>query len=205
FNSPDSWSPFGKGGLNAYAYCSGDPVNSSDSSGHVSVHFVQFDKVFKSTFQLISNRKVFRAGHFAFAKKELINDFGGKKKLLQLANATGQNPDAIIVKALAERSHPKRLASFLDGNDVYTHVQKFDKYISQLAARRNINHELLKNPTYSDYLTPGELNNLKISQRNIKKELYYSIAESVKLRSPGPNTADFNVEMWNAAIRKSGK
>ncbi|SDW89091.1 RHS repeat-associated core domain-containing protein [Pseudomonas syringae] len=34
FNSPDSLSPFGKGGLNAYAYCAGDPVNRSDPSGH---------------------------------------------------------------------------------------------------------------------------------------------------------------------------
>ncbi|WP_350617515.1 RHS repeat-associated core domain-containing protein, partial [Pseudomonas sp. HY7a-MNA-CIBAN-0227] len=23
FNSPDSWSPFGKGGINAYGYCGG--------------------------------------------------------------------------------------------------------------------------------------------------------------------------------------
>jgi RHS repeat-associated protein len=34
FNSPDSWSPFGEGGLNAYAYCVGDPVNREDSTGH---------------------------------------------------------------------------------------------------------------------------------------------------------------------------
>ncbi|MBF4556067.1 RHS repeat-associated core domain-containing protein [Pseudomonas sp. p50] len=34
FNSPDSWSPFGKGGLNAYAYCVGDPVNRRDPRGH---------------------------------------------------------------------------------------------------------------------------------------------------------------------------
>ncbi|RMV69560.1 hypothetical protein ALP05_02115 [Pseudomonas caricapapayae] len=33
FNSPDSLSPFGKGGLNAYAYCAGDPVNRSDPDG----------------------------------------------------------------------------------------------------------------------------------------------------------------------------
>ncbi|VVQ14763.1 hypothetical protein PS918_05769 [Pseudomonas fluorescens] len=34
FNSPDSWSPFGEGGLNAYGYCESDPVNKFDSSGH---------------------------------------------------------------------------------------------------------------------------------------------------------------------------
>ena len=35
FHSPDSLSPFGKGGLNAYMYCVGDPVNASDPTGHM--------------------------------------------------------------------------------------------------------------------------------------------------------------------------
>lgn len=35
FNSPDNASPFGKGGLNAYAYCLGDPVNMHDPTGHI--------------------------------------------------------------------------------------------------------------------------------------------------------------------------
>lgn len=34
FHSPDSWSPFDSGGLNAYTYCVGDPVNFSDPTGH---------------------------------------------------------------------------------------------------------------------------------------------------------------------------
>jgi RHS repeat-associated protein len=34
FHSPDSWSPFGSGGLNAYIFCTGDPVNFSDPTGH---------------------------------------------------------------------------------------------------------------------------------------------------------------------------
>lgn len=35
FNNPDSLSPFGKGGFNAYMYCGGDPMNWSDPNGHI--------------------------------------------------------------------------------------------------------------------------------------------------------------------------
>ncbi|NUU34529.1 RHS repeat-associated core domain-containing protein [Pseudomonas sp. C2B4] len=35
FHSPDSLSPFGKGGRNTYMYCCGEPVMNSDPSGHV--------------------------------------------------------------------------------------------------------------------------------------------------------------------------
>lgn len=35
FNSPDSLSPFGEGGVNAYGYCGGDPVNWVDLTGHM--------------------------------------------------------------------------------------------------------------------------------------------------------------------------
>ena len=37
FQQPDSWSPFGAGGLNDYAYCSGDPVNLFDPNGHLMI------------------------------------------------------------------------------------------------------------------------------------------------------------------------
>lgn len=35
FISPDRISPFGRGGINSYAYCNGDPVNRTDPSGAV--------------------------------------------------------------------------------------------------------------------------------------------------------------------------
>ncbi|WP_130931164.1 RHS repeat-associated core domain-containing protein [Pseudomonas sp. Sample_24] len=47
FNSPDSLSPFGRGGLNSYAYCSGDPINRYDESGHISTW-----KFFKTLFKI---------------------------------------------------------------------------------------------------------------------------------------------------------
>ncbi|WP_256582498.1 MULTISPECIES: RHS repeat-associated core domain-containing protein [unclassified Pseudomonas] len=34
FRSPDNLSPFTQGGINAYSYCAGEPVNSTDPSGH---------------------------------------------------------------------------------------------------------------------------------------------------------------------------
>lgn len=36
FRCPDSLSPFDAGGVNAYAYCAGDPLNRADPSGHMS-------------------------------------------------------------------------------------------------------------------------------------------------------------------------
>lgn len=35
FQSPDSWSPFGEGGLNAYVFVVGDPINKTDPTGHM--------------------------------------------------------------------------------------------------------------------------------------------------------------------------
>jgi RHS repeat-associated protein len=40
FNSPDNLSPFGKGGMNSYAYGLGDPINRIDPTGHISLSLI---------------------------------------------------------------------------------------------------------------------------------------------------------------------
>lgn len=59
FISPDSWSPFGEGGLNSYAYCLGDPINRRDPTGH---------SVLLAALMMFRERKATPLGHFqAFA------------------------------------------------------------------------------------------------------------------------------------------
>jgi RHS repeat-associated protein len=48
FVSPDNWSPLGRGGLNHYAYCLGNPVSLSDPSGH-SAASIAAAKILKNT------------------------------------------------------------------------------------------------------------------------------------------------------------
>lgn len=50
FRSPDNLSPFGEGGINAYVYCAGNPVNYIDPSGHMF-------KALKSTFGIKDKNK----------------------------------------------------------------------------------------------------------------------------------------------------
>ncbi|MFF5865395.1 RHS repeat-associated core domain-containing protein [Pseudomonas sp. NPDC012596] len=59
FLSPDSFSPFGRGNINSYAYCSGDPVNMVDPSGHTGGMFSKAVAFFsrKKSSKTLSNKE----------------------------------------------------------------------------------------------------------------------------------------------------
>jgi len=85
FCSPDSWSPFGAGGFNAYVYCAGDPTNRSDPTGH----FWGIQKFFRRLFGMKAKSPK-PAKTVAPAVKEGAAQF---KRVDSLTQNTGQTPD----------------------------------------------------------------------------------------------------------------
>lgn len=56
FNRPDLYSPFAKGGHNAYAYCGADPVNATDPSGHFINRIIRlFSNTEKMNYKILKN------------------------------------------------------------------------------------------------------------------------------------------------------
>ncbi len=96
FNSPDSLSPFGEGGLNAYAYCVGDPVNRVDPTGHV------FSKILSLLgYGPTTEFRLFKGGMISF---EYTSDKGLKTIAFQ-AHATGELRDGYHALMLNSARH----------------------------------------------------------------------------------------------------
>jgi RHS repeat-associated protein len=74
FHSPDSWSPFGRGGLNAYMYCGGEPVMNKDPTGHLFI---------------------------PQAIQTLINNLGDVPRIFQAQRAAGQNAVSAMISSVS--------------------------------------------------------------------------------------------------------
>jgi RHS repeat-associated protein len=112
FNSPDSMSPFGRGGLNAYTYCLGDPVNRNDPTGNVSAAILAKMNIFKKNVQLEAVARVTPGGGMSLSD-ELLQV--ARSKLVTFA-AGRRGPQVLRVKEgrYAQSITPDQAIKFRD-------------------------------------------------------------------------------------------
>jgi len=91
FHSPDRLSPFNEGGINAYAYCGGDPANKIDPSGQIN-------------FAIINGVKDLTLGAIAFG----TNYVGLSDNTMQRARIQEQNRIAPLSSGIPEAPLPGR-------------------------------------------------------------------------------------------------
>ncbi|WP_448109593.1 RHS repeat-associated core domain-containing protein [Pseudomonas azerbaijanoccidentalis] len=102
FNSPDSWSPFGKGGFNAYTYCEGDPINRVDPNGHAFI---------KPLLKQMTNQLNTLPNHSTHSlsklTKNLLNiskkELGGKNGIGKLATDSGVKAEEFLLEYVFQK------------------------------------------------------------------------------------------------------
>ncbi|UFI46070.1 RHS repeat-associated core domain-containing protein [Pseudomonas savastanoi] len=138
FNRPDSLSPFGRGGLNAYAYCQGDPVNRSDPGGHVGVH-----RLFLDTLPDLALDRIFR--HLSFKNmaavsgaSNTLNERGAGLIAVQLNKrfVDASNPDVLLDLRSAIENEPGFLPSVFKSADFKVRFEKVTANASQKMSDR---------------------------------------------------------------------
>jgi RHS repeat-associated protein len=125
FNSPDSISPFGKGGLNAYAYCEGEPVSRTDDSGHffsgIKTFFTQAKAQFLSFTSGDKHKPITHMTRISEDLAVFVDEYKGGTRL----NIFGHGAPSMGIQLTANTFlGPKSLAGLVKGTGL--HFESFD-------------------------------------------------------------------------------
>ena len=107
FHSPDSWSPFRGGGLNAYMYCAGDPVNFSDPTGHFKLRLPKW--VSRTSDFLFGGSEVTGPRNLSPNAVESLINISDETGVLMAPERTGELTALLTVARDVERSATRTL------------------------------------------------------------------------------------------------
>ncbi|MFG0411947.1 RHS repeat-associated core domain-containing protein [Pseudomonas sp. FYR_11] len=102
FCSPDSFSPFASGGLNAYSYCFGDPTNHTDNSGHIAY------RIFRRLSPKFRNIKS-ESKYYNSKIKNLVNETNkAQRKVNYIENEYQYKPHKLLKDAVNMEENPDK-------------------------------------------------------------------------------------------------
>ncbi|WP_082481464.1 RHS repeat domain-containing protein [Pseudomonas sp. Leaf127] len=146
FHSPDNLSPFEEGGVNAYMYCGGDPVNQVDPSGHSPWGgFIRLFRKVKTVGAINPPlpKKLAEGGDTARLSKLTSDDVGSLQRLENFKRTAYENETTLYNKAVNRigmtdadiQPYQQRVAAAMDE---FQRVESARKYASNNVGKQRI-------------------------------------------------------------------
>jgi RHS repeat-associated protein len=193
FCSPDSWSPFGAGSFNAYAYCVGDPVNRIDPTGHAGVRVTiqrkqsrpnrPVQKVMESN-SLVSKERIYKRNG---ADRIIPESRAGVGEDVSFESLFNSHEIAEQHRLFAQFNAPARTSSeskkvFFQSHDSGPDVEAGKRYAQSLNVHKDSLESEIKARDLKDLLSDLDAVNARMSAAGSSRDLMIQAALIAEIR-----------------------